>query len=108
MEIKDLKVESARVKVSNANEVDAKYRISADFATRNSVLVRIESGNVNLAEGGNSVASFYKDIEPGNSFTITYLGEAAKDESMQCEINALINDYIAIAETKAFQEANEK
>lgn len=107
MNLTDLKVESASVNVSNAGQADAKYKISANFATKSGKLTRIDSGNVNLKESGESVASFHKDVEYGNSYSVTYVGTAYDDKEMQCEINSLIHDFIDVAETKAYSEIND-
>ena len=105
MELKDLKVESASVRVSNANEEGAVYNISASFATRNGVLTRVDSGSA--MKGNEREADFWSNLEGQPSTTITYYGAAHEDIAMQSEINALINQFIDLAVTKAVSEAND-
>lgn len=105
MELKDLKVESASVRVSNANEVEPKYKISASFATREGKLTRVDSGDV--MKDNEREADFWSNLEGQPSTTITYYGAAHEDIAMQSEINALINQFIDLAVTKAVSEAND-
>ena len=105
MELKDLKVESASVRVSNANEEGAVYNISASFATRDGVLTRVDSGSV--MKGNEREADFWSNVEGQPSTTITYYGAAHDDVAMQTEINTLINQFIDLAVAKAQSEATE-
>lgn len=105
MELKDLKVENASVRVSNANEVEPKYKISASFATREGKLTRVDNGNV--MKDNEREADFWSNLEGQPSTTITYYGAAHEDIAMQSEINALINQFIDLAVTKAVSEAND-
>ena len=105
MNIQDLKVENASVRVSNANQVDAQYNISASFATREGKLTRVDSGSV--YKGSEREADFWSNLEGQPSTSITYYGEAHDDLSMQTEINTLINDFIDAAVEKAVAEAND-
>lgn len=105
MNLEDLKVESASVRVSNANEEGAVYNISASFATRNGVLTRVDSGNV--MKGNEREADFWSNVEGQPSTTITYYGAAHDDVAMQTEINTLINQFIDLAVAKAVSEAND-
>ena len=105
MDLKDLKIESASVRVSNANEPDPKYKISASFATREGKLTRVDSGNV--MKDNEREADFHSNLEGQPSTTITYYGAAHEDIAMQSEINALINQFIDVAVTKAVSEAND-
>lgn len=104
MRIEDLKVENASVRVSNANEVEPKYRISANFATREGKLTSVDSGRV--MKGDEREADFWSNLEGQPSTTITYYGAAHDDIAIQSEINALINQFIDIAVSKAVSEAN--
>ena len=65
MEVQDLKVESASVFVTNANQENAKYRISSNFNTREGVLIRIDNGSVVEVESNEVVASFNMVFEYG-------------------------------------------
>lgn len=105
MVISDLKVVSANVQVDNSNQEDGKYKIGASFRTSNGQIKGIDGGTV--VTDGNHVASFYKNIEFEDSLHITYMNEAANDVETQCEINQLINDFVALAMTKAVEETNE-
>ena len=105
MNLSDLKVESASVRVSNANEVEPKYKISASFATREGKLTRVDSGSV--MKGDEREADFWSNLEGQPSTTITYYGAAHDDITMQSEINALINQFIDVAVSKAVSEAND-
>ena len=107
MEQKDLKVESASVFVTNANQEDAKYRISANFATREGQLVRIDNGTVVNIEENETLAFFSKNLENGKSYYVNYMGKAVDNIELQCEINEFIHEYIAIGEAKSYQEVNE-
>ena len=107
MEVKDLKVESASVFVTNANEVDAKYRISAHFNTREGKLTRIENGSVTDMASSEVVANFYKNFEYGKSYNVTWLGNACDNKDLRCEIDEFIHQYIDAAEAKAKQESEE-
>lgn len=100
-----MKVESASVRVSNENEVEPKYKISASFATREGKLTRVDSGNV--MKDNEREADFWSNLEGQPSTTITYYGAAHEDIVMQSEINALINQFIDLAVTKAVSEAND-
>ena len=42
-----------------------------------------------------------------DSLHITYMNEAANNVAVQCEINQLINDFVALAMAKAVEEAAE-
>ena len=105
MELKDLKVESASVRVSNSNEAEPKYKISASFATRNGVLTRVDSGSV--IKDNEREADFWSNVEGQPSTTVTYYGAAHDDVAMQTEINTLINQFIDLAVAKAQSEAAE-
>ena len=105
MELKDLAVESASVRVGNVNQVEAKYTISAVFNTKKGELTRIDSGFV--YKDGRMMADFSKDVQDGNSYRIGYTGLAFNDLEMQCEINQYIHDFIGLAEAKAMQEVAE-
>ena len=107
MVISDLKVESASVFVTNANQQDAKYRISANFATRNGVLTRIDNGSVVHIEDNEVVAYFSKNLENGKSYKVNYMGKAYDDRELQCEVNDFIHEYIEIGENKAYKETAE-
>lgn len=107
MTINDLKVESASVNVSNSNEAEAKYRISANFNTRNNVLTSAESGNVTKAENGERVAYFNVRYDSEKSMSVTYYGSIHDDVTTQTEINQLISDFMALAEDKAKSETND-
>ena len=103
----DLKVESASVFVTNANQQDAKYRISANFATRNGVLTRIDNGNIVHIEDNKVVAYFSKNLENGKSYQVNYMGKAYDDRELQCEVNDFIHEYIEIGENKVYNETIE-
>lgn len=105
MEIKDLKVESASVRVSNANEVGRVYKIEASFATREGKLTRVDGGSV--YKENEREADFWSNLEGQPSTTITYYGTAHDDLTMQSEINALINQFIDAAIEKAISEVND-
>lgn len=105
MNIQDLKVENASVRVSNANQVNAAYKISASFATREGKLTRVDSGQV--YKDNEREADFWSNLEGQPSTSITYYGAAHDDLSMQNEINALINQFIDVAVEKAVSEAND-
>lgn len=107
MEVQDLKVESASVFVTNANQKDAKYRISANFATRNGVLTRIDNGNIVHIEDNEVVAHFSKNLENGKSYQVNYMGKAYDNRELQCEVNDFIHEYIEIGENKAYNETIE-
>lgn len=105
MESKDLKVESASVRVSNANELNRVFKIEASFATREGKLTRVDSGNV--YKENEREADFYSNLEGQKSTTITYYGAASDNVAMQSELNTLINQFIDIAVNKAVSEAND-
>ena len=107
MEVQDLKVESASVFVTNANQEDAKYRISSHFNTRKGILTRIDNGNVLNIEENETVARFSKDLEDGKSYSVNYYGKAVDSTELQCEINEFIHQYINVAEQKANNETAE-
>lgn len=105
MDIQDLKVENASVRVSNANQADKTYNISASFATREGKLTRVDSGSV--YKDNEREADFWSNLEGQPSTSITYYGAAHDDLSMQNEINALINQFIDVAVAKSVAEAND-
>ena len=105
MNLSDLKVESASVRVSNANEVEPKYKISASFATREGKLTRVDSGSV--MKDNEREADFHSNLEGQPSTTITYYGAAHDDITMQSEINALISQFVDVAVSKAVSETND-
>lgn len=107
MVISDLKVVSANIQVDNSNQEEGKYKISASFRTSNGAIKGIDSGMVIAKDKNEHDASFYKNIEFEDSLHITYMGEAANNVAVQCEINQLINDFVALATTKAIEEAAE-
>lgn len=107
MNLSDLKVVSANVQVSNENQEEGKYKISASFRTSNGTIKGISSGTVIAKESGEHYASFDKNIEFEESLHITYMGEASNDVAVQCEINQLIYDFVALAMTKAVEETAE-
>lgn len=107
MEVQDLKVESASVFVTNANQEDAKYRISSNFNTREGQLVRIDNGNVTNIEENETVAYFNKSLENGKSLFVNYYGKAVDNTELQCEINEFIYEYITLGEAKSNKEINE-
>ena len=107
MVVSDLKVVSANVQVDNSNQEEGKYKISASFRTSNGAIKGIDSGMVIGKDENTHVASFYKNIEFEDSLHITYMNEAANDVATQCEINQLINDFVALAMAKAVEEAAE-
>lgn len=107
MELKDLKVESANVFVTNANQKDAKYSISAHFSTIAGKLRRIDNGTVKDRETEKIVATFYKDVEYDRSYHVGFSNEAYEDESLQCEVNSFILQYIQLGESKSVQETEE-
>ena len=105
--LSDLKVENASVFVTNANQQNSKYRISANFATSNGVLVRIDNGSVTHLESNETIAFFSKNIEYGKSYQVNYTGKAYDDKELQCEINDFIHEYIEVGENKAYNETIE-
>lgn len=105
MVLSDLKVENASVRVSNANEVDSVYQISANFSTREGKLVGVNGGQV--MKGSEREADFWANLEGTPSRTITYYGEAHNNKDMQDEINNMVNDFIDLATAKAQAEAAE-
>lgn len=107
MVLKDLKVVSANVQVDNSNQENGKYKISASFRTKDGAIKGIDSGMVIAKDKNEHDASFYKNIEFEDSLHITYMGEAANNVAVQCEINQLINDFVALAMVKAVGEAAE-
>lgn len=107
MNVSDLRVESASVYVTNAGQEGAKYRISSSIQTRSSKLVRIDNGNVILADNGKSVAYFNKDVESDKSYNVRFVGDVFDNAAEQCEINNLIHEYISLAENKSYQEIND-
>lgn len=107
MTLEDLKVESASVNVSNSNEAEAKYRISANFNTRNNVLTSAEGGNVTNAETGERLAYFNVRYDSEKSMSVTYYGSIHDDVTAQTEINQLISDFMSLAESKAKSETND-
>lgn len=107
MEVQDLKVESASVFVTNANQENAKYRISSHFNTRKGILTRIDNGNVLNIEENETVARFSKYLEDGKSYSVNYYGKAVDNTELQCEINEFIYEYITLGEAKSNKEINE-
>lgn len=105
MLVSDLKVVSANVRVDNSNQTEGKYKIGASFRTKDGEIKGIDSGVV--TEDGKQLASFYKNIEVEDSLHVTYINEAVENVSIQCEINQLINDFVAVAITKAVEETEE-
>lgn len=107
MQLSDLKVESASVQVSNASQIGAKFKISANIETRDGKLTRINGGTVIVVEGNTQVANFSKDLEYGKNYNVNFMSAAFEDKEMQCEINDVIHQYIALTENKAYQEISE-
>lgn len=105
MRVEDLKVENASVRVSNAKEVGGKYKISANFRTSDAVMTNVENGTV--MKENEQVASFYANMNMNNATTVTYYGETSKDIQTQCEVNALIYEFVGLAVDKVKAEANE-
>ena len=107
MILEDLKVESASVNVSNANQADAEYKISANLFTREGKLNRVDGGMVMRNSDGVQVANFYVNMEYEKSLSVTYMNELHDNVAAQCVVNQLINDYINLSTEKALSEANE-
>lgn len=105
MTVENLKVESASVRVSNANEVSREYNISANIRTKDGKVTNIGGGTV--SKGEEQVANFYSNNEFENSLSITYIGSAHNDVTAQCAINQLVNEFISVSTTKALAEAAE-
>ena len=107
MEVQDLKVESASVFVTNANQKDAKYRLSSNFNTREGVLIRIDNGSVVEVESNEVVASFNMVFEYGKSYSVSWMGKAVDDRALRYEVDELIYQYIEVAGQKANNETAE-
>ena len=107
MDLRDLKVLSANVQVSNQNQVLAKYNISANFRTSNGVLKYIDGGSVVLKESNKQLSFFHKSYEEGGSLHISYVNDISEDINIQCEINQFIMDFIDIAQEKAINEVSD-
>ena len=107
MEVQDLKVESASVFVTNANQEDAKYRICSNFNTREGVLIRIDNGSVVEVESNEVVASFNMVFEYGMSYNVSWMGKAVDDRALRYEVDELIYQYIEVAGQKANNETAE-
>ena len=105
MTVENLKVESASVRVSNANEEGREYNISASIRTKDGKVLNIDGGSV--LKGAENVANIYSNNEFEKSLSITYIGSAHNDVSAQCAINQLVNEFISVATTKALAEAAE-
>lgn len=105
MTAENLKVESASVRVSNANEEGREYNISASIRTKEGKVLNIDGGTV--SKGEEQVANFYTNMEFESSLSITYIGSAHNDVTAQCAINQLVNEFIAAATQKALAEAND-
>ena len=105
MRIEDLKVENASVRVSNAKADGAKYKISANFRTSESKLTHVESGSV--VKEGAQVATFYVNMDLNNATSVTYYGDITRDVMAQCEVNALIYEFVELAMGKVQSEINE-
>lgn len=105
MRIEDLKVENASVRVSNAKADGAKYKISANFRTNNGKLTNVEGGSVSNENG--QIATFYVNLDMNNATSVTYYGDITKDIQAQCEVNALIYEFVDLAMVKAMDEVNE-
>lgn len=105
MEKKDLKLENASVRVSNANQADRVYSVEANFNTSNHELVRVDSGMV--SKDGKTVCTFYKNYDGmRNQNTYTFYAEANTAE-MKCEIITLIEEFESAAEAVVFNETHE-
>jgi hypothetical protein len=105
MTINDLKVQNARVFVSNEEAEVKDYVIGANFNTNNGKLERVTDGNVTKDDV--TYASFSTGYGNDKSTTITYYNEANKKHELQCEVNKLINDFMTLAVAKVAQEAAE-
>lgn len=101
----DLKLESARVKVSNANQVDKVYSVEADFQTANHELQRVDGGVVR--KDGETYATFYKSYEGAQKTTTYTFYQGAKEKSVKQEIMDVVEDFEQAAEAVVMIEANE-
>lgn len=103
MEKKDLKLENANVRVSNANQENKEYNIEANFNTSNHVLTSIDNGTVR--KDGNMVAQFYKRYDGSEVTTYTFYGNPSREEKVN--IMGLVEDFEAAAESVVLSEVNE-
>ena len=105
MEKKDLKLESASVRVSNANQTEKVYNIEANFNTYDHKLQRVDNGIVR--KDNETYATFYKSYEGSqNTTTYTFYAQAASKET-KAEIMELVEDFEAVAEAVALNECSE-
>ena len=103
MEKKDLKLENANVRVSNANQVDKVYSIEANFNTSNHALTSIDNGTVR--KDGNMIAQFYKRYDGSEVTTYTFYGNPSREEKV--DIMGLVEDFELAAEAVVLTEVNE-
>lgn len=103
MEKKDLKLENANVRVSNANQVDKVYSIEANFNTSNHVLTSIDNGTVR--KDGNMIAQFYKRYDGSEVTTYTFYGNPSREEKV--DIMGLVEDFELAAEAVVLTEVKE-